>query len=94
MYNHPLYNGLMSGPATAGGVVAGGLVKRRQSEWILFKTGHYLFDYGDGGINFQQQKVENFYKLQKVYGQKFVSNSLLTVWPFQKKYHRKNLFNM
>ena len=51
MYNHPLYNGLMSGPATAGGVVAGGLVKRRQSEWILFKTGHYLFDYGDGGIN-------------------------------------------
>lgn len=45
MYSHKLYTEYMSKPDTAktsgGSVKSQGLVNRRKSEWILFKTGYY-----------------------------------------------------
>lgn len=44
MFNHPLYTQLMAAPITSNGQVAYGLVRRRKSEWILFKTGYYGYE--------------------------------------------------
>ena len=41
MYSHSLFTTYMNKPDTSGGKTLNGLVKRRRSEWILFKTGYY-----------------------------------------------------
>ncbi len=41
MYTHSLFTTYMNKPDTSGGKTLNGLVKRRRSEWILFKTGYY-----------------------------------------------------
>lgn len=41
MYNHQLYKNYMNVPITSNGVELPGLIARRKSEWILFKTGYY-----------------------------------------------------
>lgn len=41
MYSHSLFTMYMNKPDTSEGKTLAGLVKRRRSEWILFKTGYY-----------------------------------------------------
>lgn len=41
MYNHKLYVNYMSEPTTSKGKELKGLIRRRRSEWILFKTGYF-----------------------------------------------------
>ncbi len=66
MYSHSLFTTYMNKPDTSGGKTLNGLVRRRKSEWILFKTGYYdnidkwCSKYGGGSLVEKAIEVHNY----------------------------------